>query len=323
ALLVAAGPEFAERGGLAGQRNLSYILPVVPRGEAQSTPFVPTRSDIGNRHPVTRELIEPADWGRWLRYLPGAHRRGEVLLTATTDAPLLVVDRVKEGRIGVLLSDHAWLWARGFDGGGPHQELLRRLVHWLMQEPELEEESLRGTVDSKGTLRMIRRTLAPEVTDVQLTDPNGQTITVPLQQRGPGLFIAEQAAPLPGLYRLETKTADGETLYALATSDESPVVELGAVETTVDVLSPLSDATGGGVFVMEHQNAPLPDLRRVKIDDAKSGDRWAGLQRRDIKAVEAVRLRPLMPPWAWLSLIMGLIVLAWLAEGGKLRGEGK
>ena len=32
--------------------------------------------------------------------------------------PLLAVDRVGEGRVAQLMSDHIWLWARGFDGGG-------------------------------------------------------------------------------------------------------------------------------------------------------------------------------------------------------------
>ena len=232
ALLVAAGPEFAERGGLASQRNLNYILPVLPRGEANSAAFVPARSDIGARHPVTAELADPTDWGRWLRYLPAVTRKGDVLLTATNDAPLLIVDRVQEGRIGVLLSDHAWLWARGFDGGGPHQELLRRLVHWLMQEPELEEESLSGAIDEDGSLAITRRTLAPQIAPITITDPDGQVTTAPLRPRGPGLFVAEVPAPLPGLYRLETKTSTDETLYALAASDEGPLAELSAVVTT-------------------------------------------------------------------------------------------
>ena len=55
----------------------------------------------------------------------------------------------------MLLSDHAWLWARGYDGGGPHAALLRRLLHWLMREPELEEEAL--TAHSEGRNLVVER----------------------------------------------------------------------------------------------------------------------------------------------------------------------
>jgi hypothetical protein len=56
-----------------------------------------------------------------------------------------MLDRVGAGRIALLASDQAWLWDRGFEGGGPQAELLRRLAHWMMGEPELEEEALSAT----------------------------------------------------------------------------------------------------------------------------------------------------------------------------------
>ena len=72
-------------------------------------------------------------------------------MSGPNDRPLLVLDKVKQGRVAELLSDHAWLWARGFEGGGPQAELLRRLAHWLMKEPELEEERLSATI-ADGTI---------------------------------------------------------------------------------------------------------------------------------------------------------------------------
>ena len=63
--------------------------------------------------------------------------------------PLLVLDRVGKGRVAQLLSDQMWFWARGFEGGGPQAELLRRLAYWLMKEPDLEENDLRAA--SKAT----------------------------------------------------------------------------------------------------------------------------------------------------------------------------
>jgi hypothetical protein len=73
-------------------------------------------------------------------------------------APLLLLDRVGEGRVALLLSDHIWLWSRGHDGGGPQAELLRRIAHWLMREPELEEEDLTARIEA-GRLTVTRRSL--------------------------------------------------------------------------------------------------------------------------------------------------------------------
>lgn len=319
ALLVAAGPEFAQRGSLADQRNLAYVLPILPNGRADEAPFVPARSTIGDRHPITAGLENPTDWGRWLRYLPGQLRAGHALLTAADEAPLLVVDRVDQGRIAVLMSDHVWLWARDFDGGGPHQEMLRRLVHWLMQEPALEEEALRGTVSAQGQLQIARQTLAGAVDKVTVTDPDGTRTDLTLSQSAPGLYNGELPAPLPGLYRLETQTEGGDLLYALAASGEGAIAELGAVQTSRGLMDPVAEATGGGIFVVRRPGDALPDLRRVNPNRTLAGRNWAGLPRRDIQAVQAVRIRPVAPALLWLAAIGSLIIAAWLLEGRRLK----
>ena len=76
-------------------------------------------------------------------------------MQAAGDKPLLVLSREGEGRVALLLSDHIWLWARGYEGGGPHLDLLRRLSHWLMKQPDLEEEALR--LSSRGRELVIER----------------------------------------------------------------------------------------------------------------------------------------------------------------------
>src|SRR3546814_12826195 len=73
--------------------------------------------------------------------------------------PLRILDRYGEGRVAQINSDHIWLWARGFEGGGPPAELLRRVAHWLMKEPELEEDELRAQV-KEGRPEILRRRLA-------------------------------------------------------------------------------------------------------------------------------------------------------------------
>ena len=47
---------------------------------------------------------------------------GQVLMQGLEGKPLLVLDRKGKGRTGQFLSDHIWLWARGFEGGGPQGE---------------------------------------------------------------------------------------------------------------------------------------------------------------------------------------------------------
>ncbi|MEQ8934813.1 MAG: hypothetical protein RIE56_03355, partial [Amphiplicatus sp.] len=142
AVLVSAGPEYSTPASLAARRNFEYVLPATPAGDAFEQAYRPSVTEDGRRHPVTADLPEENFWGRWLRLIPAAQRSGRTLMSGPNGAPLLILDRVGEGRVGLLLSDHVWLWARGFDGGGPHAELLRRISHWLMKEPELEEEQL-------------------------------------------------------------------------------------------------------------------------------------------------------------------------------------
>src|SRR5258708_38446171 len=86
--------------------------------------------------------------------------------------PLLVHDRVGKGRVAQLLSDQMWLWARGFEGGGPQAELLRRLAYWLMKEPDLEENDLRAAIEG-DRLGVTRQSLEPDDRPGTGTAPDG------------------------------------------------------------------------------------------------------------------------------------------------------
>ena len=145
ALLIAAGPEYAGEQSIA-RTPLMSALPAMPTGDVIDEAFYPRLTDLGKRHPVTRGLegsaSEPPHWSRWFRLVGIDQPEGEVVMKGADDRPLLLLDRKGEGRVGMLLSDQGWLWARGFEGGGPHVALYRRIAHWLMKEPELEEERL-------------------------------------------------------------------------------------------------------------------------------------------------------------------------------------
>jgi hypothetical protein len=147
ALLEAAGPEFAHPLSLY-RTPLARVLPARPSGQIYERGFTPELSELGQRHPVTAGLgREGGDngqpgWGRWFRHIDVETDGAQVLMEGAAERPLLVLSRVGEGRVAQLLSDQAWAWARGVEGGGPQSLMLRRLVHWLMKEPELEEENL-------------------------------------------------------------------------------------------------------------------------------------------------------------------------------------
>ena len=311
AVLVSSGPEFNGYLSLAGRRNFAFILPATPSGEAIDAPFRPRTSEVGERHPVTADLPQSDYWGRWLRIMPAAKRSGETLMTDEANNPLLILDRVGEGRVGLVQSDHVWLWARGFDGGGPHAELLRRIAHWLMKEPELEEEQLH-LFERAGALVAERRTIAEAVAPILVTMPDGSTIELALRRAGDGLFAAELPDAPRGLYR-----ARSDDLFAIAAIGLAAPPEYENVVSTATKLAPAAEATGGGVFAIGVGEDPrLPDIRRVgpRARD-RSGAGWAGLATREASRTESVNDRPAASPWVWLALLAAALIGAWLAEG--------
>lgn len=319
AMLIASGPEFSGPASLAQRTNLSFVLPAVPSGPAVEAPFRPELSEEGKKHPVTANLPEEKGWGRWLRTIPVRVTQGATLMTGAKGLPLLVVDRVGKGRVALLNSDHVWLWARGYDGGGPHRELLRRLVHWLMKEPELEEEAL----SAKGgdtDLVIHRRTMSDTAPDAHIEGPDGYVGDAPLTEEAPGRWTARVPALAPGYYRVSD-----DDLYAIAAVGAAAPPEFSDVVATPARLQPLVDATGGGVYDIRTASGAvsLPDIRRVRAESGARGrgvdDRWAGLIRRDAKRIDAIRERPLAPAWLWLIGIAAALALAWRLEGVRKR----
>ncbi|HBK92668.1 MAG TPA: hypothetical protein DDZ68_13450 [Parvularcula sp.] len=317
AVLVASGPEFAGPYSIANQRNFSFVLPAAPQGGAVETPFRPRISATGARHPVTARLPERDFWGRWIRITPAAVRSGAVLMTDGEDRPLLILDRVGEGRVGLIQSDHVWLWARGFDGGGPHAELLRRIAHWLMKEPDLEEESLFLHEDS-GALVIERRTIAETAAPVRLVAPTGAESDVALKEGAPGVFTARIPGAPRGLYR-----ARSDGLFAIGSVGLAAPPEFENVVSDRRPLQPAAAASGGGVFDLRRDGAvSIPDIRRVRARDAaKAGAGWAGLVDRRAYETTAISEKPAAAPLLWLATIGALLLGAWLVEGraGRFR----
>ena len=310
AVLEAAGPAFASEHGLYGSA-LAAVLPGAPTGRVVERGFKPVVSEVGGRHPVTAEL-PGADgprsrWGRWFRQVEVEAARGHALMLGAGSRPLLIVDRVGEGRVAQLLSDHIWLWARGFETGGPHSPILRRLVHWLMKEPELEERGLRAVRDRRG-LTIVRRSLEAGHPPVEIVAPSGARRTVTLTPGAGGRALATVPADETGLYRL----SDGERT-ALAASGSPDPREYADMRSTPDRLAALVRATGGGLQRLEDG---LPSFRRVRPGRPASGDGWFGLVANRGYRVAHVGEAPVLPAAAVLVLALGALALAWRREGG-------
>lgn len=310
ALLVAAGPDFATADSIY-RSPLAEILPASPTGRVQEEPFRPKVTDIGDRHPVTEGFINEdgaSEWGRWLRQIDVEARNGTTVMAGIDDKPLLVLDRVGEGRVALLASDHAWLWSRGFEGGGPQLELLRRLAHWMMKEPGLEEEALLVSTEGQ-TMTITRRTLGDSVGEVEITDPEGGSHRVPLEEKSPGRFTATWDGPDIGLYRLR----EGVQEQVVALGPSAPR-EFVATIASDEILEPVVEETRGGIHLISDG---VPDIRRVRAGRVASGRGWIGITPRNAYLTTDIRVSPLLPAWAMLLLASLCAVGAWLYEGRR------
>ncbi len=307
AVLIAAGPDFATADSIF-RSPLAGSLPAQPTARVIEERYVPMVSDLGHRHPVTTNLGDSEDWGAWLRQIDVNERSGQVLMTGLEDRPLLVLDRVGEGRVALLASDHAWLWSRGFEGGGPQLELLRRLAHWMMKEPELEEEALWAEANGQS-MRIIRQTLEEEVGPVTITRPNGETLEITLEEVSPGRFEAQYFGPEIGLYRLQ----EGDLMAVIGLGPAAPK-EFERTIATGDVLEPVIAAMRGGVIRLEEG---LPSIRNVRAGRPAAGRGWIGLTPREAYETRDVTQAGLLPPWLVLLLAGGFLLGGWLREGRR------
>ena len=304
ALLVAAGPELAGPRGL-GATRLAELLPARPSGGVVEGAFRPRLTEAGGRHPVTELGADQETWGRWFRRLEVEVKRGTALMEDDGGRPLLVLDELGKGRVALLLSDHLWLWARGFDGGGPHIETVRRLAHWLMREPELEAEALTARV-RQGRIEIERRTLARRGAPVTVVSPSGKTRRVVLEDAGHGRWQRDIAADEVGLWRIE-----GGDRTALATAPPADPLEASETTATAEHLTPITAKTGGSVSWLSEG---IPNLRRVAPDRTASGRDWIGLVKNRAEAVTGLAQRPVLPAPLLLGLALVALIGAWWQE---------
>ena len=312
AVLVAAGPDYASNTSI-WRTPLDSVLPAEPVGVTEK-PFYARLTDAGKRHPVTRDLagssFDPPHWSRFFRTVDTRNATSPPLMTGADGEPLLLLHHYGEGRVALLLTDHIWLWARGYEGGGPHLDLLRRMSHWLMKQPDLDEEALRLEVHGKD-LTVTRQTMADSVQPVTVTSPSGATRQLTLTAGEPGTWTSTIPANELGLWQ----ATDG-TLKALVNVGPTNPKEFSEVTSTTDTLKPLAQATGGDARrVVDGSKVEIPRIVPVHSTSSFHGDGWMGVRMRDASVVKGVGVLPVFAGLIGLLLLLGAFAATWLREG--------
>jgi hypothetical protein len=312
AVLVSAGPDYASTTSI-WRTPLDSVLPAEPVGVSEK-PYYAHLSDAGKRHPVTRGLegsaSEPPHWSRFFRTVETRNATGAPVMTGADGKPLLLLSRFGEGRVALLLSDHIWLWARGYEGGGPHLDLLRRMSHWLMKQPDLDEEALRLQVQGHD-LVVLRQTMADSVAPVTVTSPTGEARQLNLSESEPGTWRSTIPASELGLWQ----ATDG-TLKALINVGPTNPKEFSEVTSTTEALKPLTQATGGDARrIADSSGVELPRIVPVRASSIFRGDGWMGVKMRDASVVKGVGVLPLFAGLIGLLLLLGAFAATWLREG--------
>ncbi|MGB0748590.1 MAG: hypothetical protein ACPGO3_07580 [Magnetospiraceae bacterium] len=313
ALLVTIGDEINRIDSLAAT-PLASVLLAETFGTIQEGPFRPTVTDMGRRHPVTAAFQDAAGWGRLYRIVAMAPRFGNTLIEGPNGMPLIQVARRGEGRVAQINTDQLWLWARGHDGGGPFNELNRRVAHWLMREPALEEEALTAEA-AAGALQVTRRTMGETFSPVTITDPAGNKTTLTLAVTGAGVASANLPVTEQGLYQI----ADGTQEITFAMGEAQPQ-EFADPLATEDRLAPLAEASGGRAAWLGAEEATTPiRLRRVRPNapaaGGGSGAPWFGLVENGGYTVAGISRQPMFFGLLAAAALLLIVTAAWVREG--------
>ena len=317
AFLEASGPAFASKRSIYNTA-IGDILPARPLGTVSNQAFKPKITELGHAHPVTKSLIwnngritqnSKESWGAWLRSIDVESRSGDILMSAANDSPLLILDRVEKGRVAQISSDHIWLWSRGYDGGGPHAELLRRIVHWLMKEPELDERALSVAVH-KNTITITKqnhRKITEE--NIYVTQPNGTQQTLKLKNNKNGLLEHKYSADQLGIYAFE----DMQGMRKFAIIGDINPLELRGVKTTSEKFEPIVKSTNGTTIWLEE--VPLPKVISASNNNRLGGRNWVALKSNNNYNVTGIKDISLLPEWAVLFILLSALIILWWKEG--------
>lgn len=313
ALLEASGSSFSGPDSVYSTA-LSDVLPGYPTGPIIEKAFVPTLTAVGKRHPVTQNLDDgQTPWGPWLRQIVVKPLQGDVVMDGADHNPLLILSHVGKGRVAQLASDEIWLWSRGFMGGGPEAELLRRTAHWLMKEPELEENALDVIADGSN-VTILRRSLKDTPITVNVTAPDGTKRDMELTPHSDGVLRGNFTADQLGIYAVDDGTQER---FAIIGEPNPP--ELRGVVTTETVMHDISIASGGSVHWLPQEGAPQPKM--VSAGRTAGGRDWIGMRQSHSYTVNGVEDRPVLPAWIYALSLLSLMIAAWGIEGRSRTGR--
>ena len=205
------------------------------------------------------------------------------------------------------MSDQTWLWARGFEGGGPQAELLRRLAHWLMKEPELEAENLSAAIVGE-TIRVTRRTMAH-------ADPAGESDHAVGQDR-------QSAADQSRARHLARRHQGGRAgpvprhrRHSVHRDGGGAAQSQGSGRHARHRRSAQAGCAKPAAAVCIGWRTACPEIRRVGAGDTASGSDWIGLRSNGAYRVTALEQEKLLPQWLAL-----LLIVACCCWRGDLRG---
>ncbi len=294
---------------------LARILPAETTGKLLTGSFVPDLTEAGRRHPVTSTLTLDAPrntWGPWFRQIDAQVKNGDVLMTGLNNQPLVVLGHAGQGRVAQFLSDQFWLWARGYGGGGPQAELLRRVAHWLVQEPQLDETALHAQaalVDGQWQLTVTKQSLHDDNANVTLIDPDDRPVQVKLSAGDqPGILTSTMPVKQTGLYHVKD---DSQEILAMVGPMDAP--EFGEMIASEEKLSPVVKDSGGIAWLADHPEGV--ELRRTDVGASQAGWNWMGLRKNGQYRVTGSKAYPLWPVWAALAALLAVMMFAWRREG--------
>lgn len=298
--------------------------PAAVRQKSPMIPYHPEITDAGRRHPVTRGLDgktgadgEGKPWGRWYHIADSAAERGHVVMEGREGKPLLILDRQEEGRVAMLQSGNAWLWARNYEQGGPYADLMRRSMQWLIKNPDMEEEALR--LDKSGDDRIIveRQSMTDVENPVHITTPSGQRITVMPEDTGNGIWRAEIEASEYGIYRAEQQ--DDKNYSAVLSRGFANPAEYREALSTAHILEPAVTDTGGTVVRMKNGsgNISVPDPVMRADGEAMNEPDKLGIRQSGTSVLKNEPERTsLIPGWLGMVAFMTVLAAAYFREGG-------
>lgn len=317
-LLVVSGDEYSGTRSLY-KTPLSKVLPVSPTGTTEQTPFLPSISATGDRHPVTRSLGKIPYTGRWGNLVGSTVLSGDTLMQGNGNAPLMVLDRKGQGRVAMLMSDHLWLWDKGYEGGGPSSELLRGVSHWLLKDPAFEEEALRIRKDGNNLI-VERQTLSDSTDPVTVTAPSGEKVTVSLSDNGSGVWQATLPITESGIYSANQARTGETPLVAFSDANTTSAKEMADTVSTTAKLEPITELTGGynARMINTSGTITLPSIRTLSDNDGEqsySGNGWAGIRMNTQTVLNGIEQKPLLPNWLMLLSLIGSVALYSAREG--------